>query len=262
MKTTSYMLTGFLFFVLSLFVSSKSEAQQKIRISYFSVPPFIIYDVKENNLAGGALYEFIEQYIGPEMGVEFIWDSSPSAIPRQITSISNGLTDAIALLSYSPQRAEQMSFTAVPFFMSSPGIALLKNNKLNKIEKIEDILHLKIGYGKNIHLTPFMKDERITFELVASGNFNEQNFLKLMKSRIDAVYTPDLASLLSEIKYLELEEEVKVLKIPDKRSANHVVFSNDMKEIALRFNTAFEKIDGKNTFLDILSRYIDIDKVR
>lgn len=252
----------FLFFGCTLVFSSTSEAQQKIRISYFHVPPFIIYDVKGEKLIGGALYEFLEQDIGPIIGVEFVWDRFPSTIPRQIESIGNGSIDAIALLSYTPQRAQEMLFTATPFFKSSPAIAILKSNKLNKIEKIEDILPLKIGYGQALYLTPFMQDKRIDFDLVGTGNYNEQNLKKLMASRIDAVYTPDSSSLLAEIKKVKLENDVKVIKLPDIVSANHVVFAHAMKDVAMRYNKAFEQIDGEKTFLRILSKYIDVSMLR
>ena len=262
MKKVIYLLLFYIFCVFVLVPSAISEAQQQIRISYFNVPPFIIYDTNQNQLKGGALYEFLEQQIAPEIDVKFIWDKDPSSIPRQMESISNGSTDAIALLSYTPQRAQTMAFTATPFFISSPGIAILKNNKLNVVEKVDDILGLRIGYGKNLYKTPFMRDKRINFDLVATENYSEQNFKKLMAGRIDAVYAPDLASLLAVIENLGIGNSVKVIKLPDTPSANHVVFARDMAYMALRYDRAFNRINGAETFLKILGKYVDIAKLK
>lgn len=233
----------------SLVFSIISEANEKIRISYFNVPPFIIYDFEEHELTGGALYEFLEQYIGPKIDVEFVWDRSPTTIPRQLKSISNGSIDAIALLSYTPQRNQEFAFTETPFFISSPALSVLKSNTLEKVEKIEDILSLRIGYAHRAYLTPFMRDKRIHLDLISTGNYNELNFKKLLFYRIDAIYTPDMASLLAVIKKLKIENKVKVIKLPDKASANHVVFSKKMGNVAIRYDEAFQQIDGANTFL-------------
>jgi polar amino acid transport system substrate-binding protein len=262
MKKVLIIATIFIFVGCPLVFTGISEARQKIRIGYFNVPPFIIYDIEENVLTGGALYEFLEQHLGPKIGVEFIWDRSPTTIPRQLKSISSGSIDAIALLSYTPQRDQKMAFTADPFFISSPAIAVLKINKLDKIEKIEDILSLRIGYAQSAYLTPFMQDKRIHYDFVSTGNYNELNFKKLIANRIDAVYTPDMASLLAVIKKLGIKNQVKVIKLPDKTSANHVVFSKNMKGIAKRYDQAFQQIDGANTFLKIMSKYIDISMLR
>ncbi len=103
----------------SVFVKG-TEAKQIIRIGYFNVPPFIIYD-REKNKVAGALYEFLAHYMGPSMGVEFAWDKAPTTIPRQINSLSTGSIDAAALLTYTPQRAQKMVFTEKPGNLSSQG---------------------------------------------------------------------------------------------------------------------------------------------
>lgn len=262
MKKVLLIIAIFLFCGCSLAVCRISEANQKIRISYFNVPPFIFYDFERHELTGGALYEFLEQYIGPRIDAEFVWDRSPTTIPRQLKSIGNGSIDAAALLSYTPQREQEMAFTATPFFISSPAIAVLRSNKLKKVEKIEDILSLRIGYAQRAYLTPFMRDKRIHFDLVSTGNYNELNFKKLMIYRIDAVYTPDIASLLAVMKKLEIENKVEVIKLPDETSANHVVFSKNMRNVAFRYDEAFQQIDGATTFLKIMSKYIDISRLR
>lgn len=255
----------FEFFVLFLGISmafaGNCPAQQKIRISYFDVPPFVIYDANEKKPTKGALLEFLEHHIGPKMGAEFVWDKGPSSIARLCESLSNKSRDAVALLTYTPQRARDYVFTEAPYFVSSSGLAVLKNGKLKKVEKIDDILSLRIGYVDNAYLSPFMRDERLIFDNPASGNFNMKNFKKLMMNRIDAVYTPDMASLLAGMEQLDLEKDVNLIRLPEETSAFHVVFAKGMESVAGRYNEAFDEIDGRKLFMQLMSKYIDISKL-
>ena len=247
----------FLLTAIILF-SHSSFAEQEIKIAYFNNSPLIIYDREEREVTGGALFEFLEQHIGPEMGVKFVWERFPSSIPRQLESIENGSVDAIALLAHSPEREKKCTFTATPFLLSVPAIAVLKSNELEKVEKVEDILSFKIGYARDSYISPFMSDERINFDLITSSNPHEQNIHKLMLGVIDAVYAPDISSLLGILRELKYEDDIKVVKLPEKKSRCHVVFSKDLEPVAVRYNEVFSRIDGEKTFLQILSKYIDI----
>jgi len=251
-----------IFIMIFVLLNGTCLAQQKITVAYFNVPPFIMYDNEHHQLIGGALHEFLEQHMGPKMGVEFVWDKFPSAIPRQIISLETGAVDAIALLAWNPQRAGRFRFTKTPYFSSLPALAVLNKCPLNRVEQIEDILPLRIGYGKDAYLTSFMRDKRINFDLLASGNFNEQNFKKLLMARIDAVYAPDIVSLLVVVKKLNLEKEVAVIELPDKVSAFHLVFPQKAPAIARHYDQAFEQIDGQKLFLQILSKYVDTSKLK
>ena len=251
-----------LFLIAAIILFSLSSfAEQEIKIAYFNNPPFIIYDKEEKEVTGGALFEFLEQHIGPEMGVTFKWERSPSSIPNELESLENGSVDAISLLAHSPEREKKYAFTATPFFMPSPAIAVLMSNALEKVDKVEDILSFKIGYARDSYLSPFMRDERIDFKLISSSNPHEQNIHKLMLGSVDAVYTPDISSLLGVLRELKYEDDIKIVKLPENKSRCHVVFAKDLESVAVRYDEAFRKIDGESIFMQIMSKYIDISKL-
>ena len=250
----------FLIAALILFCDT-SFAEQEIKITYFNNSPFIIYDEEERKVTGGALFEFLEQHMGPEMGVTFKWGRSPSPIPKQLESIENGSADAIALLAHTHERQKKYAFTAIPFFMPSPAIAVLMSNKLEQVDNVEDILSLKIGYARDSYLSPFMRDERINLKLITSSNPHEQNIHKLMLGSVDAVYTPDISSLLGVLRELKYEDDIKIVKLPENKSKCHVVFAKDLEAVAVRYDEAFRKIDGERIFMQIMSKYIDISKL-
>ena len=94
-----------------------------------------------------------------------------------------------------------------------------------------------------------MRDERFNFELISSSHFIEQNLHNSVLSSIDAAYTPSVASLLAATKKLKYEDDIKVIKLPEKESAYHVIFTKDLEPIAIRYKEAFRQIDGEKTFM-------------
>ena len=86
--------------IILILHSNGSLANDTIKIAYFNVPPHIIYDSKNEKLASGAVYDLIEKFIAPKMGVNFEWRDTPSNIPRQLTSLEREAIDASALLIF------------------------------------------------------------------------------------------------------------------------------------------------------------------
>ena len=58
------------------------------------------------------------------------------------------------------------------------------------------------------------------------------------------------------------EDDIKVVKLPEKKSRCHVVFSKDLESVAVRYNEAFDQIDGERTFMQIMSKYVNISKLQ
>lgn len=244
-----------LFFILTAFVS---WADDKIKMAYFQAQPHIIYNQDKEEISG-ALYTFLEEYIAPKMGIQFVWDQQPSNVPRQLRMLESGQIDATAILIWTDERNKKFSFSHRPFTTAKAVIGVLQNNSLQKISKVEDLLHLKIGYATGNYISPFMRDNRIKFEFVFTGEPNEQNFMKLKMGRIDAVYIPDKAGMLSEIKLLSMEKMVKVIELPDPAVRLHVVFTKKFKNLAEIYDTVYEEIDGVHLYQKLLSKYLDVN---
>jgi len=246
--------------IIFLTYASNSVANDTIRIAYFNVPPHMIYDSEKEKLVSSAVYDLIEKFIAPKMGVKFDWQQTPTNIPRQLASLSSETIDASALLIYSSERSKKFIFTKEAYIHSSSAIAVLKTSSLQSINKVEDILGLKIGYAAKSFLSPFMRDKRIKLDLISSPHFNNHNFKKLLAGRIDGVYAPDKAGLLMVMKEMSLENKVRVISLPEEAVNFHVVFSKNNKEMAQRFDQAFAELDGRILYLKLLSKYLDITK--
>lgn len=243
-----------IFSLVMIFNVAAAAEKKEIKIDYFDVPPHIYQDEKTGEIKGAA-YEFLEKYMAPEINVKFVWQKSPTVIPRQLENLE-GNDYASALLISTPDRMKKFLFPQTAYGSGTASLAVLKTNKLQKIQKAEDIAGLKIGYATNAFITPFMKSDKIIFELVSASNYNEVNFKKLQAKRIDAVYTPDEASLLFYIKQMALGETVKVLSLPESPAIYNVAFSRNLTDVAERYNTAFKKVDGVKLYQTLLQKYI------
>ncbi len=256
MKKIIYLLLIIIYF-LSGSINEISAKEKKIKMQFFNVPPHAFLDKKTGKVTG-AVFEFINDYIAPEMRVRFIWDKEFSNIPRQINTLKTQPGYAGALIIYSPKRSKIIDYTKTPYFRGQSVLIVHKRNTLKKILKVEDILHIKIGYANKSFLTPFMKNEKIQFDMISHPNFNEANLRKLLKNRIDAVYAPEKTSLLYVIKNLNAGKEVKVVHLPERPAPFHIAFSKGSKKIVEKYNRAFDKLDGHALYLRLVKKYIDI----
>ncbi len=231
-----------------------------IKISYFVTYPHIIYDSKTHEISG-SLYEFLQDHIAPAMGSKFVWAKSPGPVPRQFASLSNNTIDASALLAFSPDRAKQFSYSKKHFYEGFSGIAVKEDSSITQVKKVDDILGIKIGYANKTFVSPFMRDKRIQFDMVGSSNFLELNIRKLLVGRIQAAYSPDLASMLYLEKSMGLEGQLRTLKLPEPPGKFHVVFSKKASDKAVRFDKAFEEVGGAKLYLKLLGKYLDTSKL-
>jgi polar amino acid transport system substrate-binding protein len=136
----------------------------------------------------------------------------------------------------------------------------LSKNTVKKIKHITDILKLHIGYGSKAFLSPFMRDHRIQFDLISSQTWFNQNFRKLLIKRVDAIYMPEVPSLLYIAKQFKKEKQIRFINLREKVFL-YTAFSKTKNNFPQRYDQAFQKIKGRETYLKLLSKYIDIKKL-
>jgi len=229
------------------------EALQKVNMLFFDNPPHIYID-EEGNPAG-AVYNFIEEGIAPEMDIKFNWVRESTSIPRQMEDIQNKRDTVIALLTYSEERAKLMLFSETPFYSEPPVLAVSRSNPIEAITSVEDLRGMTVGYAIGGYLTPFMRDDSIVFDLLSNSNYHRVNLKRLNLGRIDAVYAPGKSSLAYNIKVMGLNDEIKLLDLPEPLTPYYIVFSRDAPDLVRKYNEAFRKIQGKQFYLKELEPY-------
>lgn len=229
---------------------------QVVVLQFFGAPPHIVVDPKTQRPTG-PVFELMETYVAPALGVKFDWQLTP--IPRQLKAIEDGQTVASAWLAYTAERAatKNLLFTAKPYFPDAPGLAVTKSSRVDTIRTIDDILGLKIGYTSGAFLSPFMQDPRIHWDLTPGADFYPITFKKLLAGRVNAIYAGSSATLFYEVRQLNLGNDVHIVFLPEKKTEHFLVFSSKLKDLADRYNKAFDEKDFRAVYLKLLNQYMD-----
>lgn len=246
-----------IFLVSAFFLISPGHAEP-VRVGYFIAQPHIIFNESAEPKLSGALVEFLDKYIGPEMGVEFIWNERPINIPRQLKRMKEGSQDMIAVMRKSEERMDSAIYTEMSFYDEPIVLAFKKDHPIAAVRSVDDIVDFKIGFADMNVLSAFMQDERLNFSYISSPAPHTQNIKKLMAGRIDAVYSPSKTSLLMAVKKAGLEDAIKLLNLPEPPGENFVAFSINRPDLVKRYNEAFIAINGKEKYQELLKKYLDI----
>ncbi|MFH0977179.1 MAG: transporter substrate-binding domain-containing protein [Spirochaetota bacterium] len=244
----------FVLFMLFLFFPlSSSFSKEKINIGYFSLEP---HTISENNKHLGAIIEFWEKYIAPEMNVELNW-RGPLPPLRLFKSLENGEVNVIALLAKNPDRVKIFDFPNESFFIMEAGIAVTSDSKLNKINSVNDLFSLNLGFFQDGFIPPTLRDKRIKWNLVPATDWQTTNFNKLIAKRIDAAFNPESLSLIYEAKRLNIKNKVKILVIPNTKSELYSVFTKkDNGKYLKKYNQIISDKGIKEKYLGLLQKYI------
>ena len=244
---------------LSALISPYAHAES-VRVGYFIASPHVIVEPESNRLTG-ACVEFFEKHIAPEMGITVVWGKIATSIPNQLNQIKNQQLDACLVFAKNEERAKILNYPENPYFASRPTLAFLKGHPIKTIETPDDISGLLIGYGKKAYLSPFMRDKRITFDLVSTPDWVDANLRKLLTGKNDAMYQPERASFLYYMRKNKLEDRIKLISFPEKVRLYTTFSKKADKSLAERYDRAFKTVNGTDLYIKILSKYLDIDQL-
>jgi hypothetical protein len=190
------------------------------------------------------------------MNVEIEW-RGPLPPVRLFQMLSNGEINVIALLASNEARVKEYDYPKEYFFTMEAGIALAKDNKLDKVNGVEDIINLKLGFFKDGVIAPAMCDKRIQWDLISTTDWQAMNLNKVLLGRIDAAYNPESKSLIYESEKMGVKDKFRVLIIPGVTGDLYSVFSkkDNGKYLAL-YNDLLKNLRLKETYKELLSEYL------
>ncbi len=120
---------------------------------------------------------------------------------------------------------------------------------------------MTLGYGAKAYISPFMKDERIKLDLVTTPNWMDLNLRKLLAGRNDAMYQPERSSFLYYMKKQKLEDRIKLISLPETAELYTTFSKKAAADLAQKYDRAFEKVGGTARYIEILSKYLDTDRL-
>lgn len=241
--------------LLIISTSASFLGAEEVKLGYFINDPHIT----TNSISGkpeGILVDFLEKIIAPEMGVTFKFIHQPLA--RTLNSMEFGIIDGAVLFGYTRERAAKFNYPQNSFFKMQSTMVLNIDNPLTRISSIEDIKNLNISYAIDAIVTPFIKNSHIQMYMMSGNDPLARNLKKLQERRTDAVFWPDMSSVIYTLNKLNMDN-LKILTIPEDKIELYTIFSKATKNqnLAIRYDKAFQKVDGTNLYNEMVISHIN-----
>jgi polar amino acid transport system substrate-binding protein len=215
----------FFFFIMffSLYFLQEVSAET-IKMGFFEIKPHL-YEDKTSKKPDGASIKFFDE-IASKMGYHVEW-IGPLPFLRLIQNLKDGTIDGSVLLTKSNERTDYLYYSDSPYHLVQSIFVLKKDNKLEKITSIDDVKGYSVGCLKGINQTKFVKDntDKLTLDYLHGDTWASQNLNRLVAGKIDAVYDLNSHTLLFEAKLLKLDDQIKILSLPEPPVGVYSVFS-------------------------------------
>ena len=157
-----------------------NAAEEKLVIAFSQLAPWKNYENGEFKGAYAALGREIAKRLNMSASFELC------SLKRCLSMMKVGYADIIIGIKDTPERQQYMHFLKTPYRGSTAKVFYLLKSSTYKIKVYEDLYHIpRIGEKTGGKYFPrFDKDNLLHKEPV---NNNRQNFLKLVRGRIDTV---------------------------------------------------------------------------
>ncbi|MET3132950.1 ABC-type amino acid transport substrate-binding protein [Oxalobacteraceae bacterium GrIS 1.11] len=182
---------------------------QLVIAGVYTVAPFVMADSAGPR---GPLIDFFDREIAPRMGVRFQW-TMPTTVARLEQNLIGGLVTFTPILARTPARERAgIVFAGDAYVRFEPCIAVLPESALNAITSPADLAGMTIGWVQSAALPEFLRDARLSFELIGSVDWAPANLEKLRLGRIQGAFFSDQFTARHFAAQKGLR--VKLLKIP------------------------------------------------
>ncbi|MEY8189805.1 transporter substrate-binding domain-containing protein [Peribacillus simplex] len=239
-------ITVFLFFFGCFFpFAVHSEAQKVIRVAGDNnFPPFEY--LSDSGVYTGFNVDIMNA-ISIETGIRF--EYYPMPWNEAVQAMRSGRVDAIQGMKYNQEREEIYDFSA-PYFTSSQGIFVLKDNMY--IRKIEDLKGRKVAVQKGDVASGLLsKVDRL--QLVETNNQQEA-----VQSLIDGKVDAFIGNRITGQYFLQKNEQQSLIKIVGESldTTNYAVaVMPKNKELLTLFNQAISQIKKDGTYEKIEKKW-------
>lgn len=239
-----------LFFIL--FFMCFTVKSEEITIAYNDLFPHIYSD--ENQEAIGPLSTFLNDYIAPEMGVTFKLVNMP--LLRIFKSMDDGTISGIAIAGFDNERSLKYVYPEQHTYSMQSALLTKKTHELTQVTSPTDLKNLNIGYFGGGIITPYITNNKIELQNIYGLDVGKRNLQRLLKGRIDAVYSPSKLNLLSLVQQRNLEDTTKIIVLPGELIKLYTIFAkstfNNKIDLIERYNQAIKKVNGIELYQNLL----------
>jgi len=231
------------------------QAQETLRIGYFDLPPHVTR--VEGGIPKGAAISYFEEFIAPHLGVSIVWDTAATPPTRLMDQLRNGEKDAMVFLGKTKERTGYLHYPD-PYLIIPETLALMAAHPIDRVTNVSELHGLTVGFLVGGRIPDPLRDDEITFDLIAGKRLLERSVEKLILGRIDAIYAPLSTALVNIIDDMEVGNQVKLVPIEFLDLVKiYTVFSKKTvgEHIIKNYNNALEAANKKQKYLDYIKVY-------
>lgn len=188
-----------------------------LTLGYTGIPPHIYQG--DNGEAVGALAEFIQNYLAPEIGVKIQLVNLP--LPRVFKGMNELTIDGMAFAGASNSRKENYLFPQQHLTSTTPVLAVNAKNNIKDL----DINQLTVGYLDSGVISPYLCKKQAKISSLYGSKIWHRNLKRLILGRLDAAYSPSKLNMSFVIKENRISEQVSIIHLPESPLKWFTIFS-------------------------------------
>lgn len=215
-----------------------------IKMGYFSLRPHMF---EKNGNATGASVTYFED-VAQKMGHTVTWQG-PLPLGRLLDMLEKGDIDGTLLFTHNLERTHFLYYPEKPYFLCRNIFVVKKDNRLEKIDSVNDVAGYRVGYMKGMNISGFLRDntDKLKLEYVAGINWAEQNIRKVLNDRIDAAYDINHVTMRYEAALLGVEDQLTFIVLPVEPIKCYIVFSKKSTRDK-KYTDQYNRINEQYTF--------------
>lgn len=242
--------------ILASLFSETPVYADSIQVGYFLLPPLVM-EMPDGSAAGAGVSLF--RKLAEEMGVETI-TLRPYPLKRLLHSLQQGAVDAALTLGRNPDREEKFVYPETPFFRMQSVLVVSRDHSIEAIHSSEDLRGLRIGVFADGFLTSIMKDPELDREPITDSDVVARALEMVRAGHLDAFFSPNETSVEYRIQRGGLENDLRVVRLPEPPAGLYTVFSRPGAERFLdRYESAMKKIWSPEIMRDHLFRAMELE---
>lgn len=234
---------------LSLLLPFSALAQEALRVGSFLLPPHS--QPNQAQYPAGAAADYFRR-IAARMGVQRI-AYSHYPLPRLLRALEMGQIDLILILARTAERERRFSYPQQPLIVTQPALVLLRESPLQRVERVEDLLPLRLATWQDGQRAALMNDPRQRLTLLSGDDVLDKALRMLQAHRIDAIYVPESYSLMAAVQRQGLAGRIKLLPLPGAQVELYTVFSRQGARRYLQdYERALQEVQRTQTYKQYL----------
>lgn len=237
--------------ILFILAAPLTWAQSKpvIKMGYFELAPHGLND------KSGSAIDYMKL-----IAEELNWDVRFTMTPLARMMLTDEL-DGVLYIGKNAEREKKFNYTRYPLLQMQGAIAVAKKSSLTKIKSAKDLLPLTIGIWKEGYRSEVMRTEGLKTEPYPGGAVSRRALQMIANGRLDSFYCPEDISLQYTIDKIKLNDQLKVLPLPEPTTGLYVAFSKRIPiKMIEEFDAAHAKVAKKIAYKDFIKPYLKIKK--